>query len=357
MKAHSVSASAPRFVPWAAAALASLCAMGVSPLASAQTLVYAYSATCQGVNNDCFYGPTVSWSPPNGAAGHSSVSHGWSYVGTGDDTSYNFGASGAAQASVSGVDKWSASSSASGYFNSPGTFSGNGVGSSGIIHVRDEFTLASTPSWNGPGWFRLSYRITGSASVNYAETSHVSGQILGSAQSSITFECGSARVGGAGSSPCQSADFSPPSPGSINLIGHMNFTSSQSVDRIVSFDMPVSSDVLYAYRLQTTVGSSLAMNALNRTGLVQGGSAADFSHTFKLVDAKLFDAGFNEVSQWSVTSGSGFDYSHIGAVPEPGIFTLTALGAGLVIWRSWRSVLLRGRPPFEPGPQGKKPGA
>lgn len=343
MKPYPVSASAPRVVHWAAAALTSLCAMSVSPVASAQTLVYAYSAACQGfLNSECFYGPTASWSPPNGATASSSVSHGWSYVGTDGDTSYNFGVSAAAQASVSGVNKWSASSSASGYFNSPGTYTGNGVGGSGIIHVRDEFTLASTPSWNGPGWFRLSYRITGSASVNYAETSHVSGQILGSAQSSITFECGSARVGGAGSSPCQSADFSPPSPGSINLIGHMNFTSSQSVDRIVSFDMPVYSDLLYAYRLQTTVSSSLAMNALNRTGLVQGGSEADFSHTFSLVDAKLFDAGFNEVSQWSVTSSSGFDYGDIASVPEPTTSALVALGAGLVIWRSRRSVLLRG---------------
>lgn len=341
MKPYPVSASAPRVVHWAAAALASLCAMSLSPVASAQTQVYAYSATCQGPNNDCFYGPTAFWSPPNGAAGNSSVSHAWSYVGTGGDTSYNFGASGAAQASVSGVDKWSASSSASGYFNSPGTYSGNGVGSAGIILVRDEFTLASTPGWNGPGWFRLSYRITGAVSVNYAETSHVSGQILGSAQSSITFECGSASVGGAGSSPCQSADFSPPSPGSINLIGHMNFASSQSVDRIVSFDMPVYSDQRYVYRLQTTVGSGLGMNALNRTGLIQGGSSADFSHTFSLVDAKLFDAGFNEVSQWSVTSASGFDYGHIASVPEPATSVLVALGAGLVIWRSRRSVLLR----------------
>lgn len=328
MKPYPVFASAPRVVHWAAAALASLCAMGVSPLASAQTLVYAYSASCQGfLSNDCFYGSTASWSPPNGAAASSSVSHGWSYVGTGDDTSYNFGASAAAQASVGGVDKWSASSSASGYFNSPGTYTGNGVRSAGVIHVRDEFTLASTPSWNGPGWFRLSYRITGSASVNYAETSHVSGQTLGSAQSSISFECGSARVGGAGSSPCQSADFSPSPPGSINLIGHMNFAFSQSVDRIVSFDMPVYSDQLYAYRLQTTVGSSLAMNALNRTGRIQGGSSADFSHTFSLVDAQLFDAGFNEVSQWSVTSASGFDYGHIASVPEPGTTALVALGA------------------------------
>jgi hypothetical protein len=341
MTPYPVSASAPRLVHYAAVVLASLCMMGVSPLASAQTLVYAYSASCQGfLNPECFYGPTASWSPPNGAAANSSVSHGWSYITTGGDTSYNYAATAAAQASVSGVDKWSASSSASGYFNSPGTYTGNGVGSAGIIQVRDEFKPASTPAWNGPGWFRLTYRITGTASVNYAETSHVSGQTLGSAQSSITFECGSARVGGAGSSPCQSADFSSPSPGSINLIAHMNFEASQRVDRIVSFDMAVYSDQLYAYRLQTTVGSNLTMNALNRTGRVQGGSSADFSHTFSLVDAKLFDAGFNEVSQWAVTSASGFDYAHIAAVPEPSVSTLVALGAGILMWRSRRWALL-----------------
>ena len=341
MKAYPISASTFRVVHWAATALASLCAMGASPLASAQPLVYAYSSTCQGFSNNCFYGPTAFWSPPNGAKANSLVSHGWSYVGTGNDTSYNFGASAAAQASVGGVDRWSASSSASGYFNSPGTYYGNGVGSAGITLVGDEFTVASTPGWNGPGWFRLSYRITGSVAVNYTETSHVSGQTLGSAQSAVTFECGSARVGAAGGSPCQSADFSPASPGSTNLIGHLDFASSQSVDRIVSFDMPVHSDLLYVYRLQTTVGSQVTMKALNRTGLIQGASSADFSHTFSLVDAQLFDSGFTEVSQWAVTSASGFDYGHITSVPEPSISALVALGAGFVIWRSRRSVPLR----------------
>lgn len=327
------AARAVRTARLAATSLALICAASASPLASAQTLVYAYSVTCQGLDSNCFYGPTASWTPPNGATADSSVAHGWSYVGTGADTSYNFSASGAAQASVSGVDKWSASSSASGYFNSPGTYRGNGVSSAGVVQVRDEFTPASTPNWNGPGWFRLSYRITGAASVDYAETSDVSGQTLGAAQSSISFECGSAAVGGRGSSPCQSADFSPASPGSINLIAHLNFDTSQSIDRIVSFDMPVYSDQLYAYRLQTTVNSNLSMNSLNRTGRVQGGSFADFSHTFSLVDAQLFDAGFNAVSQWSMSSASGFDYGHIAAVPEPGTAAMLAMGAGLLGWR------------------------
>jgi hypothetical protein len=315
--------------------------INASEQATAQTFVYASSTACQGqasdsLNNDCFFGQSGIWTPPNGAPANSSLSHGWSYVGTGSDTSYNFSVSATAQASVSGVDKWSASSSASGYFTSPGTYTGNGVRAAGVISVRDQFTPPSTSNWNGPGWFRLSYHITGAASVDYAETSHVSGQTLGAAQSSISFECGSAQINGIGDSPCESADFSPPPPGSNKLIAHLNFNSTQSVDRIVSFDIPVYSNLPYAYRLQTSVVSSLSLNALNRTGRVQGGTSADFSHTFSLVDAQLFDAGFNEVSQWSVVSASGFDYANITSVPEPGTATLLVVGAALLVWKSGR---------------------
>ena len=305
--------------------------------AKAQSSFIAYAAACQ---SDCFYGPTAFWTPPDGATSSSSVSHSWSYIGTGTDTSYNYSASAAAQASISGANKWAASSSASGYFSSPGTFTGNGVAGTGIVLVRDEFTLSSTPSWSGPGWFRLSYRITGDAAVNYAETSSVSGQTLGFAQSSISFECGSARVGGAGSSRCESPDFAPPQSGDLNLYGRLDFDSSQSVDRIVTFNIPVYSDSLYAYRLQTSVSSRLILNALNRTGQISGGTSADFSHTFSLVDAQLFDTGFNEVQQWSVVSASGFNYANLSAVPEPGTAALLAVGMGLVGWRSRRSSAL-----------------
>jgi hypothetical protein len=298
--------------------------------AMAQSSFLAYAAACQ---SDCVYGPTVFWTPPAGTAVSSSVSHGWSYVATGTDTSYNYGASAAAQATISGVNQWSASSSAGGYFNSPGSFVSNGVAGTAVILVRDEFRLPSSPNWSGPGWLRLSYRITGDVALNYAETSNVSGQALGSAQSSITFECGSARVGGAGSSLCESPDFPPPSPGSTNLIGHLDYNASQTVDKIVNFSMPVYSDLFYVYRLQTSVNSRLTMNPTNRTGLINGITSADFSHTFALVDAQLFDAGMNPVPQWSVQAGSGFDYAHIAAVPEPTTGALLVAGAGLIGWR------------------------
>ncbi|RZI92362.1 MAG: PEP-CTERM sorting domain-containing protein, partial [Rubrivivax sp.] len=273
------------------------------------------------------------WTPPAGAAGNSSVSHGWSYISPGPETSANYAATGAAQAAISGVNSWSASSSASGYFNSTGSYNGNGISAGGIIIVREEFTPQSTPTWNGPGWLRLTYRITGDVALSYAETSHVSGQTLGSAQSSITFECGSARLGGSGSSVCESPDFPAASPGSTNLVGHLDFNASQSVDKTISFSMPVYANQLHAYRLQTTVSSRLTMNATNRTGLIQGNTSADFSHTFSLVDAQLYDAGFNAVADWSMQSGSGFDYTNIAAIPEPGTVTLLALGLGLVGWR------------------------
>lgn len=304
--------------------------------AVAQASFLTYSATCQ---IDCYYGTTAFWTPPSGGVASSSVSHGWSYVAPGgSNPSSNYSVSAAAQASISGVNQWSASTSAGGYFNSSGSFGGNGVQGVGIILVREEFTIPSTPTWNGPGWFRLSYRITGDVAVNYAETSDVSGQTLGSAQSSITFECGSIRIGAAGSSRCESPDFAPPQPGSLNLIGHLDFDTSQSVDRIVSFSMPVYSDLLHAYRLQTSVSSLLRLNATNRTGQVNGSTAADFSHTFSLVDAQLFDAGFNEVPQWSVRSASGFDYADITTVPaipvpEPSSALLLAAGIGLIGWK------------------------
>lgn len=334
MVRHLVSRHAGGAVRCTTAFILSLGLMGAGELAGAQTFVYAYSAACHSYSSDCFYGPSAVWTPPDGPGVTSSVSHGFSYIAAaGDGTSYNYSGIAAAQASVSGVNAWSASSSASGYFNSPGTYTGNGVNSAGVIVVRDEFRPASTPTWSGPGWFRLSYRITGDASVTYSESSDVSGQTLGLARSSISFECGSIRIGASGGSPCASPDFSAPPPGSINLSGSLNFDSSQSVDRIVSFDMPVYSDLAYAYRLQTGVSSAVSMNALNRTGLIQGNTAADFSHTFTLVDAKLFDAGFNEVTQWSASSASGFDYANISAVPEPGMATLLALGVGLLGWR------------------------
>ncbi|MBX9794508.1 MAG: PEP-CTERM sorting domain-containing protein [Burkholderiaceae bacterium] len=101
--------------------------------------------------------------------------------------------------------------------------------------------------------------------------------------------------------------------------------------------MPVYSNLLYAYRLQTSVSSRLTLNSLNRTGRIDGGTSADFSHTFSLVDAQLFDSGFNEVSQWSIQSASGFDYATITAVPEPGTATLFAAGVGLVGWKLRRA--------------------
>lgn len=292
--------------------------------AAAQAQFLAYSAACQ---SNCIYGPTVFWTPPNGAPASSAlVEQGWSYVAPpGSDPSYNYSVSAGAQASIRGVDKWSASASAGGYFNSGGSYS-NGVIGQGLVSVRDEFTMPSTSTWNGPGWFRLTYRITGDVSVRYSETSSVTGLTLGYTQSSITFECGSARVGGSGSSRCESPDFPPPQPGSQNLIGRLNFDTSQSVDRIVSFNIPVFSNAPYAYRLQTTVESRLVINSVPRSGQIVGRSVADFSNTFNLVDAQLFDAGFNAVPQWSVQSASGFNYAAITAVPEPGTWTLWSAG-------------------------------
>ena len=215
---------------------------------------------------------------------------------------------------------------ASGYFNKAAGFYSNGVTGQGLILVRDEITLPSTAGWNGPEWLRLAYRSTGEVAVNYAETSSVTGLTLGSAQSTISFECGSARVGGSGSSRCESPDFLPPQPGDLNLYGRLTYDVSQSVDRIVTFNIPVFSNQLYAYGLRTTVDSRLVMNAVNRSGRVEGGSAADFSHTFNLVNAQLFDARFNAVPQWSVRSANGFNYAAITAVPEPGTWALWAAG-------------------------------
>ncbi len=294
--------------------------------AAAQAQFYVYSSACQGAN--CVYGPPVFWTPPNGAAVGSAVAErSWSSIAPpGSDPSYNYSVSAGAQASISGVDKWSASASAGGYFNSGGGGYSNGVAGQGIILVRDEFTIPSTATWNGPGWFRLTYRITGDVSVQYAEASSSTGLTLGHAQSSITFECGSARVGGSGGSRCESPDFAPPQPGSQNLIGHLNFDTTQSVDRTVTFNVPVFSNALYAYRLQTTVDSRLVVNAVPRSGQIVGRSVADFSHTFNLINAQLFDAGFNAVTDWSVQSASGFNYAAITAVPEPGTWILMATG-------------------------------
>ena len=296
--------------------------------AAAQAQFLAYSTACQ---SNCVYGPTVFWTPPHGAAANSSVANAWSFIASpGNDPSYNYSSSAAAQASITGVNKWSASTSASGYFNKAEGFYSNGVLSQGTIKVREEFVLPGTPTWNGPGWFRLTYRITGDVSVNYAETTSNTGLTLGYAQSSITFECGSARVGGSASSRCESPDFPPPQPGSLNLTGRLNFDASQLVDRTVSFNIPVFSNALFAYGLTTTVDSRLFMTSANRSGRVRGGSAADFSHTFELVNAQLFDSWFNAVPQWSVRSASGFDYATLTAVPEPGTWALLLCGLGVV---------------------------
>lgn len=311
-----------------------LALMAVFPArqAIAQSSFLAYSAVCFS-GEGCSYGDTVIWAPPDGSAVGSAASHGWSYVSKDDNTSSNYAVSAGAQATISGVNRWSASTSAGGYFNSPGTYGGKNVEATGFIVVRDEFTLPGTPSWAGPGWLQLSYRITGGVALSYAETSSVTGQTLGSALSSISFECGSARVGGQGSSLCESPDFPAPAPGSVNLTGHIDFDTSQGgVDKTISFSMPVYSDQLYAYRLQTAVTSSLTMYATNRTGLINGLTSADFGHTISLVDAQLFDAGMNAVPDWSVQAGSGFDYAHIAAVPEPTSAALLAAGVGMVWW-------------------------
>ena len=73
------------------------------------------------------------------------AARGWSNIAPPDsDPSYNFSVIAAAQASVSRVDKWSANTSANGYFNKAAGFYSNGVTGQGLILVRDEITLPST---------------------------------------------------------------------------------------------------------------------------------------------------------------------------------------------------------------------
>lgn len=302
--------------------------------ATAQSSFLLSSAACNGGN--CFFGSPAFGVPPVGTPASSFIQHGF-FSTDPDHPTTNFNTVVAAQASFGGVDKWSASSRAGGNFSSPGPQASGGVSGAADISVRDEFTLPSSPSWNGPGWLRLSYRITGAVAINYFASSQVSGHPMGFARSSITFQCGSARVGGGGSSRCGSPDFDPPLPGSINLFGRLNFDSSQTVDRVVRFDVAVHSDLLHAYGLKTSVNSQLTMSGVGAGGGVVGSAAADFSNTFSLVDAQLFDTGFNEVAQWSITSASGFDYANITAVPEPGTAALWMLGIGLMGWNSRRS--------------------
>ena len=323
-----------------------LSATFASGSAIAQSQFLAYSAACQ---SDCDLGPTVLWTPPSGSALTSSAAKSWSFIDATGNSNSNFAVSASAQATIGGPNKWSASSSAGGYFNGAGTFTSNGVAADGVVKIREEFTLPQTSTWQGPGWLRLTYHITGNVGVRYSETSSSSGQKLGTAESSITFECGSARIGGSGSSRCESADFAPPAPGSLNLIGRLKFDASEAVDRTVSFDVSVFSNQPHVYQLQTTVDSRLMLNATNRTGQIVGLTSADFSQTFTLAAAQLYDTGFNKVPQWSIRAGSGFDYANIaaipvvGAIPEPTTNALLVVGLLALGWKLRRRPLGAGR--------------
>ena len=323
-----------------------LSASFASGSAIAQSQFLAYASACQ---SDCNVGPTVLWTPPSGSAQTSSAAKSWSFIDATGNSSANYAVSASAQATVAGPSKWSASSSAGGYFNGPGSFYSNGVAGDGVVLIREEFTLPKTSTWSGPGWLRLTYHISGNVALNYSETSSSSGQKLGTAESSITFECGSARIGASGGSRCESADFAPALPGSLNLTGRLTFDSSQAVDRTLNFDVSVFSDLPHVYRLQTIVDSRLMLNATNRTGQVVGLTSADFSQTFTLAAAQLYDTNFNKVPEWSIRAGSGFDYANIaaipvvGAIPEPTTSAMLVVGMLALGWKLRRRALGAGR--------------
>jgi hypothetical protein len=110
-----------------------------------------------------------------------------------------------------------------------------------------------------------------------------------------------------------------------------------AVDDTVTFLVPVQSDVSGFYQFRDTLSAGLALDGNADGGHIIGGASADFSHTVQLVAADLLDASMVPVTDWSIISGSGFDYAHIaaieppppaGTVPEPSTFAL--LGVGLL---------------------------
>jgi|GEM_PF-2423460 len=301
--------------------LVGLAIVGAVGDARATPSVSSVARVCE-ANQGCVYGPTAIWTPPNGALVSSSVQHGWS-----DATSPNnsFDLTGAAQSSTSGVDHWTGSVQAGGYIHAQ-YYGYNSVGASAANYVQDDILIPSTPHWNGNGWLSLSYHITGGVSLQYAYDG-ASPSVNSVASASLEFDCYNTHFGSCLATGVPFIDTG---------LYRFDFAGPQSIDRIVTFFLPVYADVEDFYRLDTFLGVGLGLSGTSTPSFITGSASEDFSHTFQLVDADLLDASFNPVDDWSIVASSGFDYAHIGAVtpppvdgtvPEPATFALLGVGA------------------------------
>ncbi|RZL40456.1 MAG: PEP-CTERM sorting domain-containing protein [Rubrivivax sp.] len=301
-------------------------ALAQSPALQA-SLFSGYASVCQSVGGgeiDCEYGTGgASWTAGSSAVS-SSVSHGWQAIYP-DSPNYNYGVGSSAQTALRGPRGWTGSTTVGGYINSAG-FQTHAITATSQISSWEGMVLPSTPTWQGPGYMELDYRITGAVGISYGVGGANDGG-TGGAESRLAISCFAGNGAGVGSI-CQSPDFAPPPAGSTQL-GSIDFAVSQTVDRTVRLQVPVYADTPFVYGLGMTLSSRLHIAPMLGHTMIIGTADADLSHTIELVGSRLYDSTWQPVDNWTAIASSGFNYADVQAVPEPSAWAL--LGAGLLV--------------------------
>ena len=186
---------------------------------------------------------------------------------------------------------------------------GGGLGAQGSAYVQNGMILNGAPP---NGFIEFTYQIAGQ--VDAPPSTFGTGQF-----------CFNLQQG------CDSPLF-PTLPSPIALFTHDFFFDTGLLPLA---DFPSArlcpGQVCFQYSAELTAAVSICDDCPNRPpALLSGFAMADFSHTATLTSVKAFDAQGQFLPDATIIGTDGFDYNHLGSVPEPAAWLLTGLGlAGL----------------------------
>lgn len=310
-------------------AAAAFAGMAASPFAEAAFAVNDYlpaGVDCQnasrcGLYMDISGNASVNW------AGSDS----FSYQPAWTTGAYRYVVDGAAAQAAGGISSTQAQSSNFATFGALKAAQSSGSSSDGSVNVYPWLPHASSGSSSNIGW---QDRLTFLADASLTNTM---GTMVGRIQVSGGVSASPATYPQESSSAGAAVSVGGGSTYSVNAYGDKPGTGG--IPAYITFELPVkfnSTDFTsLAMWLQTSANTSL----LYGFGLSHAVTAtSDFFSTLEWVGIdSVRDAQGNLVTGWSVTSGSGFDYSRsyasqVASVPEPQTYAMLAVGLGLVGW-------------------------
>lgn len=292
---------------------------------TASSLFYARAMACG--PNGCDYAPSQI-AEAGSISAPSSISRGYAYVPpAGSSGGYNLTVSSAAV--IEAPYRWAAYAQAGGYviIEPPHALNPLHADTNAGASFYDSLTVPATAGWSGPGRIRFSWQVEGAVSVSYSAPGTPA---QAGAGATLGFSCSYALPSATTSRPCESPDFEPPTSGSQSLNRAVTFTSSQAFENVFDFDVGIYSDQPFNLAMAAGVSAGLGMIAGTPVGMLNGIASADFQHTGRLAAVTVFDSNGNVVPDTAILSDSGFDYSHLPAVPAPpaAVLLLTALAGG-----------------------------